>query len=64
MSVIQIFEVDVFEHPRFYHEFSLLMNRHLLASEIFLGNSPFNLKDLREVVIDIRNCHTSYISLR
>ena len=34
---IQVFEVDVFEHPRFCDEFSHVLNRRFLASVSFRG---------------------------
>ena len=37
LSVIQVFEVDVFEHPRFWDEFSHVLNRRFLSSVSFRG---------------------------
>ena len=37
LSVIQVFEVDVFEHPRFCDEFSHVVNRRFLAPVTFRG---------------------------
>ena len=37
LSVIQVFEVDVFEHPRFCDEFSHVFNRRFIASVSFRG---------------------------
>ena len=37
LSVIQVFEVDVFEHPRFCDEFSHVVNRRFLAPVTFWG---------------------------
>ena len=35
LSVIQVFEVDVFKHPRFCDEFSHVVNRRFLAPVTF-----------------------------
>ena len=37
LSVIQVFEVDVFEHPRFCDEFSHVLYRRFLPSVSFRG---------------------------
>ena len=59
-----MFEVDVFEHPRFCDEFSHLMNRSFLACASLFSESHLHPIDCCHLFKDLEDHQTYCIALK
>ena len=59
-----MFEVDVFEHPRFCDEFSHLMNRSFLAFSKSFSESHLHPIDVSHIFKALENRQTYCIALK